>query len=166
MASSNAIFETLKKIAFCGFQLLLFSMSRNSDPMGLLSSSLSSLCSMTRLNLSYCNLKEIPNDIGCLFSLKHLNLSGNNFGCLPSSIAQLSILKWLKVNNCTRLQSFPKLLLGIAFIRGLGCSSLETLLDQLKPNSSFEPNLFLSNCSKLTDNQGFIDLFFEGKFGI
>ena len=162
MASSNAIFETFKKIAFGRFQLLpLFSMSRNSDPMGLLSSSLSGLCSMTRLNLSYCNLKEIPNDIGYLFSLKHLNLSGNNFGCLPSSITQLSILKWLKVNNCTSLQSFPKLPLNIGYIIGYGCSSLETLPDQLKPNSSFEPNLFLSNCSKLTDNQGFIDLFFE-----
>ena len=48
MASSNAIFETFKKIAFGGFQLLpLFSMSRNSDPMCLLSSSLSGLCSTT-----------------------------------------------------------------------------------------------------------------------
>ena len=43
---------------------------------------------------------------------------------------------------------------------GFGCSSLETLPDQLKPNSSLEPILALSKCSKLADNQGFIDLFF------
>ena len=127
-------------------------MSRSSDLLGLFS--------LSNLNLSYCNLKEISNDIGCLFSLKYLDLSGNHFGCLPKSIAQLSILKWLIVNNCMRLQSFPKLPLGIAFIRGLGFSSLEMLLDQLIPNSSFKPDLFLSNCSKLTDNQGSIDLFF------
>ena len=161
MASSNVIFETLKKIAFRGFQLLPFyPMSRSSEPMGLLLSSLFGLSSLTELNLSNCNLKEIPSDIGCLFSLKGLDLSGNNFSCLPESIAQLSILFLLKVDNCTSLQSFPKLPLNIGFIIGYGCSSLETLPDELKPNSSFQPRLFLSNCSKLTGNQGFIDLFF------
>ncbi|XP_075648850.1 TMV resistance protein N-like [Castanea sativa] len=135
-------------------------MLRSSDPMGLLSSSIFGLSFLTKLNLSNCNLKEIPNDIACLFSLECLDLSGNNFGCLPKSMAQLSNLNKLIVNNCTSLQSFPKLRLNIGFISGYGCSSLETLPDQLKPNSSFEPILLLSNCSKLTSNQGFIDLFF------
>ena len=82
VASSNAIFETFKKIAFGGFQLLPFyPMSRSSESMGLLLSFLFGLPSLTNLNLSNCNLKEIPNDIGCLFSIKHLDLSGNNFGC-------------------------------------------------------------------------------------
>ena len=73
VASSNAIFETTKKIVFGGFQLLPFypmSRSSKSMTMGLLSSSLFGLSSLTNLNLSYCNLKEIPKDIGCLFSLK------------------------------------------------------------------------------------------------
>ena len=135
-------------------------MSRSSESKGLLSSSLFGLSSLTNLNLSYCNLKEIPNDVGCLFSLKLLDLSGNNFCGLPDNIAQLSILKWLIVDNCTILQSFPKLPLNIGRILGFGCSSLETLPDQLKLNSTLEPILALSNCSKLADNQGFIDLFF------
>ena len=82
IASSNAIFETFKKIAFRGFQLLPFyPMLRSSEPMGLLFG----LSSLTKLNLRNCNLKEIPSDIGCLFSLKDLDLSGNNFGCLLDS---------------------------------------------------------------------------------
>ncbi|XP_075650119.1 TMV resistance protein N-like [Castanea sativa] len=161
MASSNAIFETLKKIAFGGFQLLPFNpMLRSSESMGLQLSSLFGLSSLRELNISNCNLKEIPNDIGCLFSLQQLDLSGNNFGCLPESIAQLAILKRLIVDNCTSLQSFPELPLNIGYIFGFGCSSLETVPDLLRPNSSFEPKLMLSNCSKLTGNQGFIDLFF------
>ena len=161
MASSNAIFETFKKIAFGGFQLLpLYPLTRSSESMGLLLSSLFGLSSLSKLNLSYCNLKEIPNNMGCLFSLKDLNLSGNNFGCLPESIAQLSNLNRLTVNNCTSLQSFPKLPLNIGYICGYGCSSLETVPDLLRPNSSFEPKLFLTNCNILSSNQGFIDLFF------
>nr|XP_023885698.1 disease resistance-like protein DSC1 [Quercus suber] len=158
VASSNDIFETSKTIAFCRFQLLPFYPSSKS--MGLLLSSLFGLSSLVKLNLSNCNLKEILNDIGCLFSLKRLDLSGNNFGCLPESMAQLSNLNELIVDNCTSLQSFPKLPLNLGYIDGFGCSSLETLPDLLRPNSSFEPFLALSNCSKLSDNQGFIDLFF------
>ena len=160
MASSNA-FETLKKIAFGGFQLLpCYPMWRSSEPIGLLLSSLFGFSSLTILNLSNCNLKEIPNDIGCLFSLEYLDLSENNFGCLPKSIAKLSVLNVLRVDNCMNLQSLPKLPLNIGYIDGFGCSSLETLQDLLKPNSSFQPIFALSNCSKLSDNQGFIDLFF------
>ena len=128
--------------------------------MGLLLSSLFGLSSLTKLNLSNCNLKEIPYDIACLFSLEGLILCGNNFSCLPESIAQLSNLIYLWVDNCTSLQSFPKLPLNMGYISGFGCSSLKTVPDLLRPNSSFEPILLLSNCSKLTGNQGFIDLFF------
>ena len=161
MSSSNALLEFFRKIAFVGFQLVpFFSMSTSSDPMGLLSSSLFGLSTLATLNLSNCNLKTIPIDIGCLFSLQELNLSGNNFGGLPGSISQLSILKHLHVTNCTNLRSFPKLPLSIAYITGNNCSSLETIPNLLKPNSSCEPELELSNCSKLVDNQGFINMFF------
>ena len=45
----------------------------------------------------------------------------------------------------------------------MGCTSLETLPDLLPPNSPFGRYLYLTNCSKLAENQGFIDnglLFF------
>ena len=159
-AESVDMIKTFKKIASKLNFKKSVDMSRSCDPMGLLSSSIFGLSSLTKLNLSNCNLKEIPNDIACLFSLESLDLSGNNFGCLPESMAQLSNLNYLFVDNCTSLQSFPKLRLNIGYISGHGCSSLEMLPNQLKPNSSFEPILKLSSCSKLTGNQGFIDLFF------
>ena len=53
MPHSNVLFQTLKKLAFGGFK------PRSPNRMGLLSTSLLSLCSLTRLNLSYCNLNAI-----------------------------------------------------------------------------------------------------------
>ncbi|XP_023897250.1 TMV resistance protein N [Quercus suber] len=153
MHSSNAFFQTLKKLAFGGFKL------RSPDPICSLSTSLLRSCSLINLDISYCNLNAIPNDICCLSSLKDLDLSGNNFGCLPESIAQLSVLKSLKVKNCTSLLSLPKLPLNIDCIWGFGCTSLETVPNLLKPNSLCEAELWLSGCSKLVDNQGFIDMF-------
>ncbi|XP_050278851.1 TMV resistance protein N-like [Quercus robur] len=149
MAYSNTLFQTLKTLALGGFK------PRSPNRMGLLKTSLWGLCSLTSLNLSYCNLNAIPNDICRLFSLEYLYLSGNNFSCLPENIAQLSRLFWLEVNNCTSLLSWPKLPLNIYYIWGKGCTSLETL--HFPPNFSFGRSLYLTNCSKLAENQGFID---------
>ena len=151
MAYSNTLFQTLKTLALGGFK------PRSPNRMGLLKTSLWGLCCLTSLNLSYCNLNAIPNDICRLFSLKSLFLSGNNFSCLPENIAQLSRLHWLVVNNCTSLLSLPKLPLNIRYINGMGCTSLETLPDLFPPNSPFVGHLQLTNCSKLVENQGFID---------
>jgi Leucine-rich repeat (LRR) protein len=128
------------------------------DPVGL--SPLLGLCSLTRLNLSDCNLKAIPNDIGSLFSLEALVLDGNKFVCLPESIGQLSNLKWMSMENCTSLRSLSKLPPNILGIKAKNCISLEMLLDLLKPNDSFKPNLFHQNCFKLVDNQCLTDVYF------
>ncbi|KAL0009374.1 hypothetical protein SO802_010876 [Lithocarpus litseifolius] len=155
MPHSNTLFQTLKKLAFGGFK------PRSPNRMGLLSTSLSGLCSLTRLNLSYCNLNAIPNDICCLFSLEYLYLNGNNFSCLTESIAELSNLNFLWVNNCTILRSWPKLPLNICGIWGFGCTSLETLPDLSQQKSLSGESLYLSNCSKLAENyQVFMDMFF------
>ena len=110
MAYSNTLFQTLKTLALGGLK------RRSPNHMGLLTTSLWGLCSLTHLNLSYCNLNAIPNDICLLFSLENLYLSGNNFSCLPENISQLSRLFELEVNNCTSLLSLPKLPLNIYFI--------------------------------------------------
>ncbi|XP_065625392.1 TMV resistance protein N isoform X3 [Quercus suber] len=150
--SSNALLENLRKRFLGGFK------SRIPDRLVLTSQS--GLCFLNYLDLSYCNLNAIPNGISSLFSLKYLDLSGNNFGCLPESIAHLSFLIYLHVENCTRLLLLPKLPLNIGYINAYGCTSLETILDILQPNSSIERRLYLSDCSKLVDNQDFIDMFF------
>ena len=95
---------------------------RSLDPMGMLERSLIGLCSLTMLNLSYCNVQTIPNVLGCLPSLIYLNLKGNNFVCLPESIIQLSNLEWLYLDGCTHLQMLPKLPLNINNISATGCT--------------------------------------------
>ncbi|KAK9993089.1 hypothetical protein SO802_022792 [Lithocarpus litseifolius] len=161
LPSSNALFKTLKNLAFGGFKLLPFySMPRNLDFMGLLSTSLLAMSSLTCLNLSYCNLNAIPNDICRLSSLQFLWLSGNHFVCLPESISQLSVLHMLVVEHCTSLRAFPKLPSSIDYIYGNGCTSLETIPDLLRPNSFRDRQLWISDSSKLADNEGLIDIFF------
>ncbi|KAF3948248.1 hypothetical protein CMV_025734 [Castanea mollissima] len=130
---------------------------RSPDPMGMLERSLIGLCSLTRLDLSYCNVRTIPNVLGCLSSLKSLDLSGNNFVFLPESIIQLSNLRTLFMGGCTHLRMLPKLPLNISFIVATQCTSLETLL--LRPEYDFQPKFFLLNCDKLIMNQGYGDLF-------
>ncbi|KAH9725784.1 ADP-ribosyl cyclase/cyclic ADP-ribose hydrolase [Citrus sinensis] len=67
-----------------------------------LPSSIDGLCSLSKLDLSYCGLGEgaIPNDIGNLCSLKELYLSKNNFVTLPASISGLLNLKELELEDC------------------------------------------------------------------
>ena len=151
MPSFNFHFKTLKKLVVSGFK------PRSPNLMDLLWTSLWRLTSLTKLKLEDCNLMEIPNDIGCLFSLKEICLSGNSFVCIPESIGQLSNLTWMELDYCTELRSLPKLPLNIDYIRGFGCTSLEIVPDLLKPNSSCEPRLYLSGCSKLAHNH--VDIF-------
>ena len=119
--------------------------------------SLIGLCSLTELDLSYCNVQTIPNVLGSLSSLEDLNLRGNNFVCLPESIVQLSNLRRLYMGGCTHLRMLPKLLLNIEYIDATKCTSLETL--SLRPESDFRPGFCLLGCNKLIKNQDYGDLF-------
>ena len=168
--SSIGLLKILKVLSFHGckglssfkstswYDLPFYSRPKSPIPVGL--SSLSGLCSLTKLNLSDCNLRAIPDDIGCLFSLEEIDLGGNSFVCLPDSISQLFKLRTMVLDNCARLQSLPNLPLSILFILGYGCASLETVPNLLKPNSLCEAEFSLSDCSKLGDNQVVIDIFF------
>ncbi|KAH9782821.1 Disease resistance-like protein DSC1 [Citrus sinensis] len=76
------------------------------------------LSRVVRLDLSYCAIMEIPQDIDCLSSLKELNLRGNNFRSLPASIGSLSSLTRMNLVE-NKLESLPA---------SIGClSSLESL---------------------------------------
>ncbi|XP_030961024.1 disease resistance protein TAO1-like [Quercus lobata] len=121
--------------------------------------SLSCLRSLVELELRDCNLRAVPNDIDSLHLLEKLNLSQNSFVYLPASIVRLSKLKDIYIENCTSLRSLPQIPLSTLSIWANGCNSLETLPNQLKPESFFEPNVYLLNCFKLADNQGFSDKF-------
>ena len=84
--SSSIHLKNLKELSIGGCDFLLSKkhlnfplFQRSLDPMGMLTRTLSSLSSLTKLNLSYCNLQAVPDAVGHLSSLNHLNLKGNNF---------------------------------------------------------------------------------------
>ena len=131
---------------------------RSLSPVSLFLPSLLGLSSLTKLDLSDCNLQTIPNDIGNLSFIKNLNLSENHFGCLPEIIAQLSKLSVIDLRNCTRLSSLPQLPSTTEFFEADGCTSLETFPNGLKPKNTYTTDLFLVNCFKLA---GRSDMFFN-----
>ena len=141
--------------------------SLDPNPMGILVHALSSLCSLTKLDISYCNLQTILDAIGCLSSLSKLDLKGNNFlskldlkgnnfVCLPKGMIQLSNLEGLDLNYCMSLQSLSKLPLSIKNINARDCTSLETL--SIRLDDDFCPTFDLLNCIKLIENQGYEDV--------
>ncbi|XP_058730589.1 disease resistance protein RUN1-like [Vicia villosa] len=101
--STSRILKVLKpSFRFSFFQ-------KHDDSVGLMLPSLSRLSRLQYLDLSFCNLFQIPNAIGLLHSLEILNLGGNNFVTLPSSIKELSKLRQLNLEHCKKLQFFPEL---------------------------------------------------------
>ncbi|KAL5147229.1 Disease resistance-like protein DSC1 [Glycine soja] len=61
-----------------------------------------------KLDLSFCNLLQIPDAIGNLCCLESLDLSGNNFAGLLN-LKELSILFHLNLQHCKQLKHLPEL---------------------------------------------------------
>ncbi|XP_018820418.2 disease resistance protein RPV1-like [Juglans regia] len=105
------------------------------------------LCSLKKLDLSNCHLKDgaIPNDLSELSSLLALDLSGNDFTLLPESISQLSKLVIIFLRRCCQLQSLPELPSSTAYVDALDCISLETPSNKLHAWVSDETGLATLN---------------------
>lgn len=119
----------------------------------LLPASLSRMHSLTTLELSDCNLWEIPNNIGYLSSLKVLDLSGNCFASLPESVSQLSELTVLALEGCNKLQSIANVPATIRYLVANYCTSLKRL-PELHDDPEI-PRVFhfeYLNCFKLVGN--------------
>ncbi|XVE83984.1 hypothetical protein DITRI_Ditri16bG0132600 [Diplodiscus trichospermus] len=117
---------------------------------------LSSLSSLTKLNLSECNLGEevIPSDICSLSSLKELDLSGNDFIYLAATFNRLSKLRYLKLSNYRKLKSLPVLLSSIEKVIVHNCTSLEVVADPTTTSTSFYWAVIRGiNTYKLTEKQ-------------
>ncbi|KAH9782091.1 ADP-ribosyl cyclase/cyclic ADP-ribose hydrolase [Citrus sinensis] len=129
---------------------------RSSHTVALRLTSLSGLCSLTKLDISDCNLGEgaIPSDIGSICSLKELYLSKNRFTSLPASINRLSKLWIIELEECKRLQSLPQLPSNIEQVRVNGCASLGTLSHALKLCKSIYTVISCMDCTKLLNNNG------------
>ncbi|XP_058730480.1 disease resistance protein Roq1-like [Vicia villosa] len=89
------------------FRFLIF--RKPEDSVGLLLPSLSRLSCLQYLDLSFCNLLQIPTAIGLLHCLETLYLGGNNFVTLPTSIKELSKLTRLNLQHCKQLKYLPEL---------------------------------------------------------
>lgn len=170
--SSIFLLKNLKAISFRGCKAKRSSTSwyfrfpemlrprRVSDPMPLTLPCLSGLCSLTKLDLSDCNLREesIPSDICSLLSLEKLNLSGNNFELLPGTINHLTKLRNLKLEDCKRLKCLPELPSSVRVVRVNGCDSLETLSGALRLCKSRFRKINCVDCLQLFNNK---DLMFS-----
>ncbi|TXG68594.1 hypothetical protein EZV62_003529 [Acer yangbiense] len=90
-------------------------------------SSSSGLSSLTKLNLSKCNLSTLPSALSCLPYLQSLNVSGNNFESL--SLTPFSCLEELNISHCKGLQSLQEFPLPsrLLDLQAHHCISLETL---------------------------------------
>ncbi|XP_062018721.1 TMV resistance protein N-like isoform X1 [Rosa rugosa] len=137
-------------MVFNPFQLL---QKRSHIRAGLSLHCLSGLHSLTKLDLSDCNLSEeaMPSDFGCLSSLRELNLSRNQFVRLPGSIGQLSGLETLLLNQCRKLRILPELP-SYVWVDASNCISLDTLANQNGQYNSMLEGTFV-NCFKMVENE-------------
>ncbi|XP_062019185.1 disease resistance protein RPP2B-like [Rosa rugosa] len=155
--SSVGLLKNLKELSLAGckgqspkswnmmlnpFQLLR---KRSHTPAGLSLASLFGLHSLTKLDLSDCNLSEIPSDFGCLSLLIDLDLSKNQFVRLRESIGQLSRLELLHLDSCCKLQSLPELPTR-SWVNISNCISFDTLTNQIE-------KLMSVNCFKMVENE-------------
>ncbi|BFG31113.1 hypothetical protein CerSpe_173870 [Prunus speciosa] len=85
------------------------------------------------LDMAYCNLLEIPNDLSSLSSLEHLDLSGNPFLSLSVNMNGLSKLQILLLDDCTNLEMIPELPPSVEILGAWRCTSLKRVLLNL-PN--------------------------------
>ncbi|KAL5131076.1 putative WRKY transcription factor 19 [Glycine soja] len=119
-----------------------FSYSRGSkNKGGCLLPSLPSFSCLHDLDLSFCNLSQIPDAIGSMLSLETLNLGGNKFVSLPSTINKLSKLVHLNLEHCKQLRYLPEMPTPTALpvIRGIYSFA------------HYGRGLIIFNCPKIVD---------------
>ncbi|MED6140665.1 hypothetical protein PIB30_095480, partial [Stylosanthes scabra] len=73
---------------------------RRANSVGLLFPSWSHLSALTYLDISFCNLVQIPDAVGNLRCLEWLNIGGNNTVTLPDCIKELPKLRELNLQYC------------------------------------------------------------------
>ncbi|XP_072082480.1 disease resistance protein RUN1 isoform X2 [Arachis hypogaea] len=114
--------------------LQFLSSRRRANSVGLLVPSVSRFPALVSLDISFCNLIQIPDAIGLLRCLEDLNIGGNNFVTLPHCIKELPKLTWLNLEHCKHLRWMPSTLLPI---RG-----------------GSNGGIFVYNCPNLSDTEG------------
>ncbi|XLU47941.1 hypothetical protein S245_042755, partial [Arachis hypogaea] len=114
--------------------LHFLSSRRCSNSVGSLVPSLSRFPVLTSLDISFCNLVQIPEAIGQLHCLEYLNIGGNNIVALPHCIKELPKLRVLNLEYCKHLKWLPSTLLPIRRVSYGG--------------------IYVFNCPNLSDTEG------------
>ncbi|CAL2244438.1 unnamed protein product [Prunus armeniaca] len=105
------------------------------------------------LDMSHCNLSEIPNDLpSSLSSLEDLNLDGNPFLSLPVNMNGLSKLQTLFLDRCTNLEMIPELPPSVETLGAFECNSLKRVLLNL-PNMLSKIREAVLECENLVEIQ-------------
>ncbi|XP_021800119.1 disease resistance protein RML1A-like, partial [Prunus avium] len=107
---------------------------------------------LKRLNMAYCNLSEIPNDLSSLSSLEDLNLSGNPFLSLSGNMNGLRKLQILLLDFCTNLEMIPELPPSVVILQAHYCTSLKRVLLNL-PNMLETIRRGVHECENLVEIQ-------------
>ncbi|XP_050126433.1 disease resistance protein RPV1-like isoform X4 [Malus sylvestris] len=119
-----------------------------------------SLASLPRclgsLNLSDCNLSEVPNDLCTLSSLKKLDLTDNPILCLPQNMKSLIMLETLLLKNCTNLEMLPELPARLETLVAFGCESLKRLTNL--PNLFKSLDLNFGGCPQLVEVESLLNI--------
>ncbi|MED6111123.1 hypothetical protein PIB30_049631 [Stylosanthes scabra] len=119
-----------------------FSSRRHPNLVGLLLPCLSRFPALTDLNISFCNLVQIPDAIEQLRCLGSLNIGGNNIVKLPDCIKELPKLRRLNLEYCKHLKWLPSTLLP-----------MEGTSRRVKYGGIWR-GLYVFNCPNLSDKEG------------
>ncbi|XP_067932909.1 malignant fibrous histiocytoma-amplified sequence 1 homolog [Watersipora subatra] len=105
-----------------GSLTLLRKLELFANPIKVLPESITALSSLEELNLSGCQLSQLPESLGSLTSLRKLDLSRNPIKVLPESITALSSLEELSLSGC-QLSQLPERCHSLQMLRNLSLSS-------------------------------------------
>lgn len=92
------------------------------------------LLQYTYINLSNCNLHQIPGDFGNLTNLEYLDLSNNDLHSLPTSLGQLRKLKLVNLQN-TRIKNDDPTVVELQRV------NVKVLIDEPKKSKKNSRNL-------------------------
>ncbi|XP_026416932.1 putative disease resistance protein RGA3 [Papaver somniferum] len=81
-----------------------------------------SLKSLRHLDISFSDIKSIPENIGSLENLSFLDLSGTEISKLPDSITYITSLRMLRFRSCCNLDALPSELGALTRLRRLDLS--------------------------------------------
>ncbi|KAL4389542.1 hypothetical protein AHAS_Ahas03G0055500 [Arachis hypogaea] len=118
--------------------LNFLSSRRRSNSVGLLVPTLSRFPALVFLDISFCNLVQIPDAIGQLRCLQWLNIGGNNFVTPPDCIKELPKLRVLNLEYCKHLKLLPSTFMPIGGSSG----------------RYYYGGIYVFNCPNLSDTEG------------